>query len=111
MPFSSVICLFLHFPLLTNPYLSSHCPYLFLTHNLLNSLLYQLYTLLPSTLSLCNPWQKHLPQKQPNYTLTHFRALLPYSTHTSHLFPPSLHFPFLPPHPGHLFNYLSKENI
>jgi hypothetical protein len=37
------------------PFLSPHCSYLIHTHQWLNSVLYQLYTLLPSFLSPSNP--------------------------------------------------------
>jgi hypothetical protein len=71
------------FPFLPPPHHSLQCPYLLqvIVYSSKYSLLYQLYSLLPSILSLYNPWQKHPPPWQPNYILTNIGALLPISPH------------------------------
>jgi hypothetical protein len=61
-------------------------PPLLHTHLSLNSLLYQLYTPPPSFLSPCNIWQCAPFPTMIELHLTHIKAPLPYSSHTSHLF-------------------------
>jgi hypothetical protein len=53
--FSFLLFFFLPSPIfLSSPFLSSHCSYVLHTNHSQSSLLYQLYTLLPLSLSLCN---------------------------------------------------------
>jgi hypothetical protein len=79
LPQTIFMPLFIHSVLLTSPppclpICVMHYPSCLCTYYLLISLLYQTHT--PP--SLCNPWHKHPPLQQINYTLTHKRALKSY---------------------------------
>jgi hypothetical protein len=55
LTFSFLLFFLLPSPIfLSSPFLSSHCSYVLHTNHSQSSLLYQLYTLLPLSLSLCN---------------------------------------------------------